>query len=1377
MKHLLTTAKLALAAASIASAPLCNAASDYVYIMGCMIDGSPTYYPANTEYAERLERHRLFEVEGKPNVYSGVFELTANGPIKFHTELIEDSDLQWQSNVVSPPTDVYIDYGVSNLTERGNSHVYDGRGVYYRLADRSPDGWYIPKGMDGLYTVTLDLNDPKNVTVTLVPADALYMVRGSQPTPTLETAADYVTIKNPDYLAYFGEEEKQFSLYDMSSQKWFNPAETFTLLYGSPMQVDGRSSDTRGYFTLPNWPGGIVNISSTSNGNPVVELLPDKPVKQPGTTTTSIATLIGDFTYWAFNQAFQSNFSEPRSEFDISLPAGAKVWKLVLGNDWDAPGYGVDYVGKAADGTFVVYLTKDGDNITFDKALTEQVTGHVDLSGLSITFPAGTPLTATATVNDGSYPAYVDEMLLEIQGYGVTPWAGASAAVMSTVTHLPKQPDGTYKCTMTLDRPFRFISSRAPMGVIYEVIAPDSKGTLREVTMPEAMGLSSAECTTSAKGGWWTVPSELVGTQVEVTIDNSGVTPKITFYAESREPVVEPIYLVGSIQGWDVSSPSHPLYPTDNGGYYGSFPVSAADADYFLFRFSTTLGDWGGEGRLPSFGSGPYDFTQVDAALDSDGSYSGTGVPGMGNWSITNWSGDTFYAYVNIDERRVIFANHPIAEAGTLVTEVPEKNEMYIYNEATGNFYTLANEKKDGVYKGVISASDPANFSFRLLKELPLIARDEAEWGAKGAFYETWLSDGPDMFGISEAVLAPYTHATTPDPVTLPLDSDRLSNGYYVTYDSNTGHIYFENAQSNIIFLTGAIADGKELTYANRGEWDDLCVNLSSGGIVNIPTGKFDFTPRCLIFNDSYADRRESKTVAWDSNGMMIFPPDYSTSRYNGILDYSIKCPSWYGGLVAIRLMSMADVSPWDFFDCTLTTGKGENTARFLRNGEFTYQCNLKYTDADASSTLNFILRQPEEAPVGNTDYSFNLTSAALYLGYGGHAGEEYANVIRSSNGIYTASLGVNGRRFVLPGLSGSGELTITVDIASMTMTAVNSGTEAPIYEVVAEAGSALDGAVIIPSTENAEAMVLSNRQVPAPAAGEAIEFNFARPDGSVLVPAEGDAQVTFGPDGIFTGKLAVASTQRTMSRSALRTAAASSAKWQVRLPDGVNGTILHAVINEAEGSLTIFSSAHNTDTYYISYCDASTYDELSMTSLLNLKDGHKRTLTRKPDGTFTGEFDSDGNAGGYFVRFHGIPDGNGSGAGIYTPAYTTEAMTIDLTDAGEVSRPALAGEYSQWYLYAPKGVVTITYDPEMCTLTMVRGSASIDDVAAEATAELTLTPGDGCIHVYAPEATVIEVHNLSGALVKRASVPAGHSTLAIAPGFYTAAGTKLLVK
>lgn len=1374
MKHLLTTAKLALAAASIASAPLCNAASDYVYIMGCMIDGSPSYYPANTEYAERLERHRLFEVEGKPNVYSGVFELTANGPIKFYTELIEDSNLHWQSNVVSPPTDVYIDYGVSNLTERGNSHVYDGRGVYYRLADRSPDGWYIPKGMDGLYTVTLDLNDPKAVELTLIPYGTYYVVRTEQPTPTLTSISDYVPVGNPDFIGYFNEDDNQFGLYNLSDGLWLIPNGTGGINYGSKSHLTGHTSKSRGAFTLPDWPGGILKLMA--DYTPAYELLPDKsPYK------TSLVNIIGNFCHWGFGQkeTVAYKFDRPTSTFDITLPADTYEWKLILGNSWDYPAFGVDHVAQAADGSLIAYLERDGNNFSFYTPLETPLSGHVDLGNLTITFPKDAPLKVTGDIvpDESRYPAYVDEMLLELDGYGVTPWTGASAAVMSTVTHLPKQPDGTYKCTMTLDRPFRFISSRAPMGVIYEVIAPDSKGTLREVTMPEAMGLSSAECTTSAKGGWWTVPSDLAGTQVDVTIDNSGVTPKITFYAESREPVVEPIYLVGSIQGWDVSSPSHPLYPTDNGGYYGSFPVSAADADYFLFRFSTTLGDWGGEGRLPSFGSGPYDFTQVDAALDSDGSYSGTGVPGMGNWSITNWSGDTFYAYVNIDERRVIFANHPIAEAGTLVTEVPEKNEMYIYNEATGNFYTLANEKKDGVYKGVISASDPANFSFRLLKELPLIARDEAEWGAKGAFYETWLSDGPDMFGISEAVLAPYTHATTPDPVTLPLDSDRLSNGYYVTYDSNTGHIYFENAQSNIIFLTGAIADGKELTYANRGEWADLCVNLSSGGIVNIPTGKFDFTPRCLIFNDSYADRRESKTVAWDSNGMMIFPPDYSTSRYNGILDYSIKCPSWYGGLVAIRLMSMADVSPWDFFDCTLTTGKGENTARFLRNGEFTYQCNLKYTDADASSTLNFILRQPEEAPVGNTDYSFNLTSAALYLGYGGHAGEEYANVIRSSNGIYTASLGVNGRRFVLPGLSGSGELTITVDIASMTMTAVNSGTEAPIYEVVAEAGSALDGAVIIPSTENAEAMVLSNRQVPAPAAGEAIEFNFARPDGSVLVPAEGDAQVTFGPDGVFTGKLAVASTQRTMSRSALRHAAASSAKWQVKLPDGVNGTILHAVINEVEGSLSIFSSAHNTDTYYISYCDASTYDELSMTSLLNLKDGHKRTLKRKPDGTFTGEFDSDGNAGGYFVRFHSIPDGNGSGAGIYTPAYTTEAMTIDLTDAGEVSRPALAGEYSQWYLYAPKGVVTITYDPEMCTLTMVRGSASIEDVAAEATAELTLTPGDGCIRVYAPEATVIEVHNLSGALVKRASVPAGHSTLAIAPGFYTAAGTKLLVK
>ncbi|MCM1336457.1 MAG: hypothetical protein NC187_05405 [Candidatus Amulumruptor caecigallinarius] len=1377
MKNRFSMAKLALAATLLAASATAQAEPRSVYIAGIYnphFGGVCWNPPVTSQLVPTYQYQQLYETADGSNVFTGTFEFLANHPFRFYTELFDDSEeginnyIAYISNIVAPAfdTDPALgngEKGSAYLTERGNSSVFDGTGVYSPLISYNASGWILPANRQGTYKVLLDLNDTKNVKVTLIPAYKYYVVRSDQSDPTLATIADYAPVGNPYFIGYFPADENTFGLYDLSNEQWLKPIDNFTMVYGSQGELNCNVSTSRASFTLPDWPGGILSLMGP--GTPVYELLPDKPVTQPYTTT--IATLIGDFSYWSFYDSPQYNFAEPVSEFDITLPAGAQFWKMVLGTTWDATNFGLKNVTKAADGSFVVALELNGNNIEFDVPLTSDLNGHVDLSKLTITFPASAPLTASgsASNDDGSYPDYVDELLVEIQGYGVTPWQGASAAVMGTVTHLIKQADGTYRNGMFLDRPFRFISSRAPQGVVYEVIAPDANGSLREVTMPEATGHSSAVTTTSAKGGWWTVPTDLLGTHVDVTVDCSGTSPKVTFYAESRKSA-NAIYLIGSIQGWNIGDSSCPLYLTDNGGYYGSFPIRPYDADSMQFRFYTELGTWGNDGQLPAFGASSYDMDNAEISLDDNGTYSGSGTPGKGNWTITNWSGSTLYAYVNINSLQVIFANHPIAEAGNVLSPDYKPDCMWIYDEAKGTSVKM-NKVGDDLFTAAISTSDPQGYKFRLFSALPTIARDEAAWGTADAYVAASDGIAPDMLGISEIDVTAVSDITTPAPISIPLDPE--ANPYhYVTFDRAAGKVYFEPQYSSRIYLTGAIANGRELTYANRADWSHLSVN-ENGGIVYIPEGKFDFTPVNFICPGTEKATSE-RNVVWDTYGMMTFPVDYSAYRYDGILDYSLRCDGWTGGNVAIRKHAIADLTGLTSITANIGNSLASGSAPLTKQADGTFKGKVAYSEADASTGLYFIAKASPES----SRYDFCITSTAAYTSIGDLVNEG-ANVLRSDAGTYSAPLAFNGLSFTLPGLLGAGELDVKLDLANMRMTAVNSGAEAPVYEAVADENSPLNGALITPSTENPDVMVMEYKTV-APTEEAPLEFNFARPDGSVLVPEGGNTTIEFGPDGIYTGSIAVASTQRTLSRSALRTAASASSKWQLSLPEGMASTDLSTVINEAEGTITIFSSAHNSDVYYISWTDNETFAS-STTSLLNLNDGNSRTLVRNTDGIFTGEFVPAGES--VALMFHTIPGGNSGKWGSYIslPSGVNE-MTFDLTSTSEVSRQALSSSlYYTWGLKAPEGKVNIAFDPELCTLTMVHSSASVESVAAEAAGQLTLIPAEGCIRVWAPEATVIEVHNLSGALVKRVNAPAGHSSITLPAGYYTAAQTKLLVK
>lgn len=118
------------------------------------------------------------------------------------------------------------------------------------------------------------------------------------------------------------------------------------------------------------------------------------------------------------------------------------------------------------------------------------------------------------------------------------------------------------------------------------------------------------------------------------------------------------LYVIGAVSGWDINNGAVYLSESQSGIgskiYTGVINMSADDAAGG-FRFYTALGEWGGDGALPSVGSNANDGDNASITLDENGSYTGACVAGKGNWNITNWDGGNLKMTVDLNEMKVYF--------------------------------------------------------------------------------------------------------------------------------------------------------------------------------------------------------------------------------------------------------------------------------------------------------------------------------------------------------------------------------------------------------------------------------------------------------------------------------------------------------------------------------------------------------------------------------------------------------------------------------------------------------------------------------------------------------------------------------------------------
>ena len=996
-------------------------------------------------------------------------------------------------------------------------------------------------------------------------------------------------------------------------------------------------------------------------------------------------------------------------------------------------------------------LTDGYNEVTFNTQATKaRGYSKSDWKGGVVTIP----YQSVIQLSENSSAASVEDvMYVHRASDSFTPWQGASQQVVDKFDVLRPDGEGNYTGTLRVSQgdKINFISALSGSQDANSVICPAAD---RAMSFNDVTGLyySSAVVASQADGAYWIVPAMRGSRTYTVTV-TPGTKPVVKF--EGEKAATE-IYLIGAPQGWNIADGSMTLKKTVNGGYYGNYEISAADA---IFRFYTSLGDWESNSLGSQYDDMPMEFGTVNGEQTQR-----LIIGGKGAFQFSEWPGGMMYMYVEPSAERVTFSDMPIEAAGEYAYDNADpKGVQGLYTDGGTEVAGT-----DGVYEMTfrVTGDDPQVIKLYTYK-LP-ISRDEAE--AEGSYALT-LPDGFswkfDDLGVAEATFTVQEGVTakTPNHITVQNPEGISYQEYNLMIDMNTHKMYLERSGS-VYYLFGTLTDGKLPSYADRADFRKYAVK-DCAGFVDIPKDKLDFctAPSIAIAKDMTKwSQMEPISLTFEEGVADFFAP---TSVFR------VKADEWAGGRLFVSGNMIMDARN---LDKVYGYVRSNNVAEIKRSvltetasGSMVYEGDVAFVDAH-NPYMYFSINNPE-----NQVLTIGFASTMHYNGIG-YVINEGANELVAKNGIASGGLRFHGSSFFMPSVKGNGTLKVKVDLNHMEMTAeVANDNKASVYESVSE-NSSLDELIASESDEVINAVTL-NAQINVAEGGKA-EFNFASPDGELIVPATGgSAEIRFGDDGVWEGDFVKVATS-VRARSAARKAAAdNTAKWSISLPEGEVVSRISMLINEDTKKIKVFSSAHKTDGFFLMTYDNNFYsDDNFVWPTIETMD-KLPVLAKSADGLCKGEVNVPETGlkmmvikslnGKYTSGYHGLLAFDG---------YQTFTLGAD---GDEVTLPAWNNGLSwEWTINAPAGKALITYDEKANKLTVKSDvGLGVDDMTAEDGTAFRLTVGDGCVTVTSDGNLDLDFANATGAVVKHASVTAGTTTINLTPGFYIVAGQKIFVR
>ncbi len=1335
-------------AVASANAATDEAGNNFIYFGG-MAD-----YPPHTQYAGYWECAKMPETTPGSNIYEIVIDtrdLAWGGWFRFYYDLDSSEDVSggYNLNVIHPKSG----RDAVTMSMAGRSGIYVADDVEKASVTQMAGTWHIS---DGKYRFRLDMN--QNKLYAIPEGEPLLLVKDNDDFSwnLLERYSSLTQINN--YYEPGG--DLTIRMYDPFNQQWLVPKGSAVLTTGASKTLDYTPSPTRDdAFVVSGWAGGVLRGGVKLGTIFRIDIIPDTPQEMEwAPVDLASISVAGNFTNWDFTAIPRKEGAE--AVYDIEFPAGTEYFKIILGDSWDFPQLGADGSLRTEGEYKVMGLAKSEtgrmENSCFPGGLAEPVTVSINLTTGKATFPADCHMTMGVVNPEAVTPVNRASLFVQTPYDSFSPWKDCSDAALSSFQMLSKISDDTFSGHIYVpagEFNLRFISELTVSGAPNKVIAPPT-GEDRELVISGNVAYSSAAEMPADQAGYWTYQgkSRLEGWEggyVTATVTTgSSTSVKFEFSGIQGDEPASEIYLIGSPQGWDISDGSMPLKLTSKGGYYGWYDISDPDAN---FRFYTELGEWDDE---HSIGSGT-SWQDLEIEVPYGDCYQGyCNVGNQGNWCVTGWSGGTMYFYVSPSDRTIRVSRYPIAEAGEIIDPSTVKT-LYLYNNGE---YVKMEQGKDGLFQAkayLYSDVTEEIGEFRFFTKKMPISTEEPEW--EGSFALSATSDALlefDDMDVAEATFTIQDEVTTAGakPFRLTNHHEYTMNNFYVSVDLDNGRLYVERERRGF-YICGALTDGRFPTYANRKEFAKYRIPWS-GGLVDIPAGKLDFT--CCPNIATAQASMSTHTVTFE-DGVV-------TSGFGSWYDVRVYCPDWNGGKVLVNLSYMLDFSTISELTChtpismdpyTTSTSVFTQTAP----GSLVFKGKVKFADR-LNPWLDFIIKEYNNRWI-------NVASRACSNGVGATMNEG-ENIVVPVDGVVNAKLGFSGIYFSFPSLVGSGEMDVTVDLNTMTLTAtVPAENEGAIYEAVAGSNPDLDGITGYPSTEQDNAVVLEG-QVSGDAE-DGYDFNLTTPDGSVIAPAN-TTVVNFDEAGSWSGPF-VKSAAAAPGRNAVRRAASQAATWHFDMPEGRSGS-LSMLIDEASSTLTIFSSAHNSG-YFI----LGLNNDLQ-TSVEHLQTLRGNMLTRTNGVTYDGEVTLPAEAvSGITLRFAR------DFAGIYgvnTPMYSLS--TLDVTGENSVaSQPALKDGDTNiatfWTIKAPAGKVAISYDPVNGKLTADRGSAGVDNVLADAGTGISVVPGEGCVAITSSSAARVVIYSVTGVVVRVIEVQEGQTSVELPAGLYIVNREKLYVR
>jgi len=1293
-KQIFTWIKYVVVIAVIIGIPFGAKAQRFIYYCGDY-NGWPEPIQSN---AAKFDGYRLYETEAGSNVYSGI--VSPNGYassrsiytyFSFFTELSSDEDYQdgldvYCTNRVIPilgyDDDTSLRENTDDYVKPG--HKFDFIYTPYITEKYRPMSWaiYLPE-VNAPLKLIVDFNNNTVSAITDIPV----LVVNDNVKPTIDNINEYAAFGRQVFVPMG---ECRFYAYNLFRDKFYSlsaPTEVKT----TSVKLDYESS---AICTVPNWGGGTLSIDAANKvsiRNNYQSLNNENPFANWGET----AYIIGSFTEWMFSEAYKMKYAD--GVFYGNIPANAGQAEFVINdrNTWSNDQLRASVGEKTVVGNTIFYTaSEDVSNIAINVTEEMNVSFEPARRALKI-WPA------RQTEPDPEPEGFFDDnktkpeipqftgIILEHENMFVDLTKAAPSEVgIENLTAFKCTPvDGRYQFTLDggINKPFRFLEFKDDK--LVRVFQP-----INDVSLLWVGDTAHGNIVTDADGKptYWKTDKN---GKVTVTIDpQSNDLNSITFKMPS---LLEPkeIYLIGTPNSWIQPSKfniaileNYKLKQTNDGKYYGAFDIAAGEVQ---FVFVKELDDW----ATPSIRSADdisYDFIGSTISLPL------TTQENAPVFSLNWWDGGMLYMLVDERGRELLLSREPIDV--TYFGEIIEQPDgLRLFDSVTGSYNDSYQAKEDGIYDVNILYSGNRKHGIKIVRTKHTFSDDEPDYmnSYTLTFADTKLTPGEDGVAETSFTFNDGVNVGAGNEIEIESTSKNFLLDFLVEVDFNTGKIYFNDDNNG--YVIGSNTNGRIPTYATRKDFAGCRLpNDASGLFVNLPEGE----ARLEYFNfRNRNNNKETVEVTFDNEG--IAKTDcWSTLNYPDEVILH-NCPggkiffSRHRGLNTGLNYYMIDLDKIKTFDAV-----AEKWNQELGKYEYTKLGQLTLSDP-ATLTYSGCVKVPKPDGPGypsfkmivnsDDDFAFGAPSEWLYI----DPKTKTANYSLDPNALYqyfrfynVAEPTVN----ITLSLKNMNVLVQLVEGEALNGLSVNTNTGDVRLAPVTDPSNIHSSVTVNPDTDGI------------------ISINLTSTDGSVIVPTNGDKEMVFDADGVFTDDFTVIQAPS----EAVRRTPLTAGKWYYRIGEENGYDVLDFNFDFSNNKVTFVSETSAANIYAVAANDNAT--------ITDVEDVRPGTFKPNGDGTLSTKVHVEkgqklyivGRTDDYYIR-------NGLGYGISPRAINK--MVIDF-NSEETDIPVIPfikhnTQCNGWTIENNPGCdVQLTYNPAMMMLHVDMDIAGVEDVAADESCE-----------------------------------------------------------